>query len=51
LPTGSSLGDREERALRLLESEVWPGIPEDQLGRCLDRDEEDEILGYGREGI
>lgn len=43
-------GDRRTRALRFLEDEVWPRIPEDQLGRRLTRDEEDEILGFGPGG-
>jgi antitoxin VapB len=43
-------GDREARALRFLEREVWPRIPADQLGRSLSREEEDEILGYGPAG-
>jgi antitoxin VapB len=42
--------DREGRALRFLEQEVWPRIPDDQIGRRLSRDEEDEILGYGPAG-
>lgn len=42
--------DRQTRALRFLEEEVWPRIPADQLGRRLSRDEEDEILGYGPAG-
>jgi antitoxin VapB len=42
--------DREARALRFLEREVWPRIPDDQIGRRLSRDEEDEILGYGPTG-
>jgi antitoxin VapB len=42
--------DREARALRFLEREVWPRIPDDQIGRRLSRDEEDEILGYGPAG-
>jgi antitoxin VapB len=46
-----SPGDREAHALRFLEREVWPRIPEDQLGRRLSRSEEDEILGYGQEGV
>lgn len=37
--------------LRFLEEEVWPKAPPDQLGRRLSRDEEDEILGYGPEGV
>jgi antitoxin VapB len=42
--------DREARALRFLEREVWPRIPDDQLGHRLSREEEDEILGYGPAG-
>ena len=46
-----SPGDRETQARRFLEREVWPRIPADQLGRRLSRSEEDEILGYGEEGM
>jgi antitoxin VapB len=46
-----SPGNREARALRFLEREVWPRIPADQLGRALSRSEEDQILGYGPEGV
>jgi antitoxin VapB len=46
-----SPSNREGHALRFLEREVWPRIPEDQLGRRLSRSEEDEILGYGPEGV
>jgi antitoxin VapB len=44
-------GDRKAHALRFLEREVWPRIPADQLGRGLTRSEEDQILGYGPEGV
>lgn len=37
--------DRKARLRRFLESEVWPGVPEDQLGRRLTRAEEEAILG------
>lgn len=37
--------------LRFLEEEVWPKVPPGQLGRRLSREEEDEILGYGPEGV
>jgi antitoxin VapB len=37
--------------LRFLEEEIWPQAPPSQLGRRLSRDEEDEILGYGPEGV
>jgi antitoxin VapB len=46
-----SPGDREAHALRFLENEVWPRIPEDQFGRTVSRSEEDHILGYGPEGV
>jgi antitoxin VapB len=45
---------RRERGsdfLRFLEEEVWPKAPPGQLGRRLSREEEDEILGYGPEGV
>jgi antitoxin VapB len=42
---------REERLRRLLEQEIWPIVPKDQLGRRLSRAEEEEILGYGSEGV
>jgi antitoxin VapB len=43
--------DRTRRIRRFLEREVWPEIPEGELGRRLSRAEEDEILGYGPEGV
>jgi antitoxin VapB len=46
-------GGRERGSdfLRFLEEEVWPKAPPSQLGRRLSREEEDEILGYGPEGV
>ena len=37
--------------LEYLETNVWPTIPAGELGRVLTREEEDEILGYGPEGV
>lgn len=42
---------RRIAAQRFLENEVWPLIPADQVGRRLTRAEEDDILGYGPEGM
>jgi antitoxin VapB len=42
--------DREAEALRYLEREVWPSVPNSVLGRRLTRREEARILGYGPEG-
>mgnify|MGYP006284459069 FL=1 len=44
-------GDRAARIRRFLESEVWPTVPEDELGRRMPRKEEEQILGYGKEGV
>ncbi len=33
-----------------LERNVWPLVPQGELGRVLTREEEDRILGYGPEG-
>jgi antitoxin VapB len=43
--------ERGSDFLRYLEEEVWPNAPPGQLGRRLSREEEDEILGYGPEGV
>jgi len=44
-------GDRATRLRRFLETEVWPTIPARELGRRMSREEEEQILGYGREGV
>ena len=43
--------DRMSRLRRFLETEVWPAIPREELGRRISREEEDRILGYGPEGV
>lgn len=42
---------RGERFLRFLAEEVWPNLPAGSMGQRPTRDEEDEILGYGSEGV
>ena len=42
---------RAERLRWFLEREVWPHVPEAELGRRLSTTEEDAILGYGPEGV
>lgn len=44
-------GERRGRLLQLLRERIWPAIPKAQLGKRLTREEEDAILGYGREGV
>ena len=48
---GPSVGERRARVLRFLETKVWPTIPAAELGRRLTRAEEDEILGFGPDGV
>lgn len=43
--------DRSTRLRRLLENEIWPQVPADVLGRPLTREQREEILGYGPEGV
>jgi antitoxin VapB len=42
---------QRERVLRFLEREVWSRVPEDQLGRAPSKEEREEILGYGEDGV
>ena len=44
-------GDRVSRLRRFLETEVWPKIPANAVGRRMSREEEEQILGYGQEGV
>ena len=42
---------RRERLMRFLENELWPSVPDEQMGRELSRTEEEAILGYGEQGV
>ena len=44
----------ESRIIRLklfLEEELWPTVPNDQLGRAYTKEEEEALLGYGENGV
>jgi antitoxin VapB len=43
--------DRRASVLAYLKNKVWTGVPREQFGRSLTREEEDAILGYGPEGV
>jgi len=43
--------DTSSKLMRFLEKEVWPVIPKTLLGKRMSRKEEDQLLGYGREGV
>ncbi|HJP75547.1 MAG TPA: type II toxin-antitoxin system VapB family antitoxin [Pseudonocardiaceae bacterium] len=42
---------RRARFRRFLEEEIWPLIPEDQLGKPFTKEQEEEILGIGPDGV
>ncbi len=48
---GPSVTERRQRVVRFLKRDVWPTIPKKFLGRRPTRNEEDEILGYGPDGV
>jgi antitoxin VapB len=50
LSVGINMGKRD-RWIEFLESEIWPAIPREQLGRRLSKEEEEAILGFGPEGV
>ena len=43
--------NKAARIGRFLENEVWPVVPQHELGRVLTKEEEEAILGYGEEGM
>ena len=47
-PQGES---REKRLLTVLERRIWPQVPPDVLGRSISKAAEEEILGYGPDGV
>ena len=42
---------KSERLLRFLEEEVWPHLPGNVAGKDIPQIEQDDLLGYGPEGI
>lgn len=47
----ASAVDRRDRVLRFLEKKVWPMLPAGEQGRRLTHAEEDDILGFGPDGV
>ena len=43
--------DRRQRLRHFLADEVWPQVPAEALGAAPSKDEREEILGYGPEGV
>jgi antitoxin VapB len=47
---GGQRASRAERAMALLEGDIWPTIPADVRGTSLTREQEEAILGFGEHG-
>jgi len=48
---GRTLEQRRERVLKFLREKIWATLPEGEWGRRLTHAEEDEILGFGPDGV
>lgn len=44
-------GGRGQRMLAVLEGQVWPDLPAGVRGSTITREQEDEILGFGADGV
>jgi antitoxin VapB len=42
---------RADRLMEYLEKEVWPYVPPGVLGTTITKEEEEEILGFGPDGV
>ncbi|MFF0148393.1 antitoxin VapB [Amycolatopsis sulphurea] len=43
--------ERLKRMRRVLEEEIWPLIPPEELGKPISKEEIEDILGFGPEGV
>ncbi len=43
--------NRREHLWRFLEEEIWVDLPDDVRGKGISQEEQDEILGYGPDGV
>ncbi len=43
--------ERDRRALRFLQDEIWPQIPDDFRNARITKEDREEILGYGPDGV
>lgn len=50
-PTPAELEERVDRLRKYLEKEVWPHVPAELRERGISKEEREEILGYGPEGV
>ncbi|MDQ3553450.1 MAG: type II toxin-antitoxin system VapB family antitoxin [Chloroflexota bacterium] len=44
-------GSRGDRMVRMLERRLWPRLPQGVRGTALSKPDEENLLGYGPEGV
>lgn len=50
-PERETAEERYERLHRFLEDEVWSQLPQEELGKPITKEEQEEILGFGPGGV
>jgi antitoxin VapB len=51
LETRETLEEKRKRIMHYMETEVWPNIPPELLGKTITKEEREEMLGYGPDGV
>jgi antitoxin VapB len=51
LESRETLTEKRKRIMDYFKYEVWPSIPKDQRGKTISKEEREEILGYGPDGV
>jgi antitoxin VapB len=51
LESQETLEEKRKRIMNYFRNEVWPSIPPDQRGKTTTKEEREEILGYGPDGV
>jgi antitoxin VapB len=51
IDAAEAVQQRKAKLTRLLEDEIWPLLPSEELGKPLTKEEQEEILGIGPDGI
>jgi antitoxin VapB len=51
LESRETLDEKRKRIMHYMETEVWPNIPPELLGKTISKEEREEMLGYGPDGV
>jgi antitoxin VapB len=51
LESRETLEEKRKRIMHYMETEVWPNIPPELLGKTITKEEREEMLGYGPDGV